>query len=846
MKFSAYLAANLTPEWRKQYINYKKLKQMIYYGYNERPIKNEDGNVEQVMEEYLVKFEGKFFALCSEELERVNDFFLEKISECKRKFKTLHIEVEGFLRNIGCLAEARRSRAESFLVNSTKKLREGKIVSAAVPRPSVAFSKETKTSLLVNRVKPLNKKLGMAFKRRLNKLRFNLSEFYLNLTFLQNYQTLNHTGFRKILKKYDKMMLSTNGIRTFLPQEIETAPFHTNKQVAFMIEEIENLTIALDFGNRSKAMNRLRVPPLAERQSHWSTFRFGTWFGMSTFLVAIITYQLLISSVNPFRGSSSDPFVLPVWRIFRGYLLFILAVTLLGLNIHIWRISGVNHVLIFELDPRNNLTSIQLMEVGFFLFTICASGFLGFLMMSVSDHPVGYQLIFPIGVTSFMLLYLINPLDFGCKSSRLWLLRILGRIIRAPFCYVKFADFWLADQLNSLVVALLDLQCGICFYATLGSRLAKIDTLTQSNNETITESLPDVCLEVSNGIRPVIACLPAWFRFAQCLRRYKNTKQKFPHLVNAGKYFTSFLVTTFSTLAVLHRGSSSQGPLFSVWIVSLVASTLYTYSWDLYMDWGLLRRNGPYKLLREETVYPSKYLYYLAMIANLVLRFAWTITVSVGELNLLDSDLLITILASFEVFRRFIWNLFRLENEHLNNCGQFRATRNISIKPLYKVNDDDVEDDYDDEDIVTSSSQKTKLRNRRSGVYAVSDTEMGNLTHCIGDNDDSSIKETCSQSPELVTDFNDSLIASMQWIETVLSNRPTDGLPIEEATPKAVRFSDSVDSETTISSGIQFDITSRRVRANKISKYSKRSSYSIISGFHNDEYSSADVKESNV
>ena len=32
--------------------------------------------------------------------------------------------------------------------------------------------------------------------------------------------------------------------------------------------------------------------------------------------------------------------------------------------------------------------------------------------------------------------------------------------------------------------------------------------------------------------------------------------------------------------------------------------------------------------------------------------------------------------------RRFIWNFFRLENEHLNNCGQFRAVRDISISPI--------------------------------------------------------------------------------------------------------------------------------------------------------------------
>lgn len=41
----------------------------------------------------------------------------------------------------------------------------------------------------------------------------------------------------------------------------------------------------------------------------------------------------------------------------------------------------------------------------------------------------------------------------------------------APFFQVGFADFWLADQLNSLVVALLDFQFLSCFYVTNGNWL---------------------------------------------------------------------------------------------------------------------------------------------------------------------------------------------------------------------------------------------------------------------------------------------------------------------------------------------------------------------------------------
>ena len=40
-----------------------------------------------------------------------------------------------------------------------------------------------------------------------------------------------------------------------------------------------------------------------------------------------------------------------------------------------------------------------------------------------------------------------------------------GRISLAPFFYVNFADFWLADQLNSLSVALLDVESFGCWVA---------------------------------------------------------------------------------------------------------------------------------------------------------------------------------------------------------------------------------------------------------------------------------------------------------------------------------------------------------------------------------------------
>lgn len=51
-----------------------------------------------------------------------------------------------------------------------------------------------------------------------------------------------------------------------------------------------------------------------------------------------------------------------------------------------------------------------------------------------------------------------------------------------------------------------------------------------------------------------------------------------------------------------------------------------------------------------------------------------------------------------------MWNYFRLENEHLNNCGKFRAVRDISIAPI---------DFSDSAQIVRMMDEELGVSNRR-------------------------------------------------------------------------------------------------------------------------------------
>ncbi|XP_030887674.1 uncharacterized protein KIAA1614 homolog [Leptonychotes weddellii] len=175
---------------------------------------------------------------------------------------------------------------------------------------------------------------------------------------------------------------------------------------------------------------------------------------------------------------------------------------------------------------------------------------------------------------------------------------------------------------------------------------------------------------------------------------------------------------------------------FYLWIVFCIISSCYTLIWDLKMDWGLFDKNaGENTFLREEIVYPQKAYYYCAIIEDVILRFAWTVQISITSMTLSphSGDIVATVFAPLEVFRRFVWNFFRLENEHLNNCGEFRAVRDISVAPLNADDQTLLEQMMDQDDGVRNRqknrpwkySQSISLRRPR---LASQGTQIGSRT----------------------------------------------------------------------------------------------------------------------
>jgi SPX domain protein involved in polyphosphate accumulation len=159
MKFTEHLSAHITPEWRKQYINYEEMKAMLYAAVEQAP--SAELVEPEILTRYFAKFDEQFFSYCDKELTKINTFYSEKLAEATRKYAGLKND-----------------------------LTDAQDVEYPGKKNSI------KNNILRKRNVPAKK---------IQELKLAFSEFYLSLILLQNYQNLNFTGFRKILKKHDKV-----------------------------------------------------------------------------------------------------------------------------------------------------------------------------------------------------------------------------------------------------------------------------------------------------------------------------------------------------------------------------------------------------------------------------------------------------------------------------------------------------------------------------------------------------------------------------------------------------------------------------------------------------------------
>ena len=189
-----------------------------------------------------------------------------------------------------------------------------------------------------------------------------------------------------------------------------------------------------------------------------------------------------------------------VTKLYRGPFLCIVLIFLLSINVRGWGTSGVNHKLIFELNPRNHSSHLDIMETAMLLAVMWVVSLLLFLFADFLNFPAFYSHFI---LMICYLVFFLNPTKTLKYGARQWMLRVILRCILAPLPFVVFADFWVADQFNSLAPALADFEYTVCFYR---------NNRTTLNNDWDLAIDPGICNEGGNWIRTLLITFPAFVR----------------------------------------------------------------------------------------------------------------------------------------------------------------------------------------------------------------------------------------------------------------------------------------------------------------------------------------------
>ncbi|KAI3795421.1 hypothetical protein L1987_38074 [Smallanthus sonchifolius] len=342
-----------------------------------------------------------------------------------------------------------------------------------------------------------------------------------------------------------------------------------------------------------------------------------------------------------------DLFLYEAFLYYNPLLLVTSAVWFWGANLWVFAQSNVNYSKIFDLD-QNHLTHKEIWKCATWMTIIVPTSMTSYLYL-YSHGEVSWAASQPVLLYTVVAIILIFPFDIFYLSSRFFLLRTLWRIV-FPFQAIAFADFFVADILTSMSKVFSDLERSAC-------RMVHRQVATIAWFEA-----DSVCGSHSVAI-PIVLVLPYIFRLFQCLRQYKDTKEK-TSLLNALKYSTAVPVIFLSALKYHVFPDNWINFYRPLWLLSSFLNSLYSFYWDITRDWDLSCFTRIFKFTKphlvSQLIYGQNWVYFWVIGSNLILRCTWTYKLSA---HLRHNHLTVFAITALEIFRRFQWAFFRVENE---------------------------------------------------------------------------------------------------------------------------------------------------------------------------------------
>ena len=638
MKFLEFLLQNQIKEWKDFYINYNLLKKIL------KPIQSL----------YKLKLRKNYLKEISEQ---------NKGDNFKNQLQNLDIEID-YLENKMDINKIHTSFCNQMIIETKKFL---------------FFYKES-LDKNVERLTEIKEQINYAKKTFCFPTYEKIFEIYLKVLYkefslLREFMELNFQAKNKILKKYKKFFkLLNNDINKNFPVfQIdvnldklfeETGVTEFEKIIDLHITKIKKYFNS-NYSNKYKdnTINYLKSEVSEKETSLLTCFYIGFLIGL------IILFSSIILCVH---YSYKDHFLLDlnykkIYPVYRMMFCLIFYFFVICLNIFIWKKNNFPYHLLFNFSNLNLFFNeiFTLMNKAVFMIVIMLLFYMYYLLNHLNLNP-SYLLFFsnnyiPLICMIFIIIYMFYDINFSSFINVFDLKSF------------EFKNVFYTNQLISLIGPMRGIFYTLCYYTFYTETFTYID---------------NYCTMEGNIFYLLITLYPITVRIYQCFNIIKidinNQESKIYQMFKIAKYFGYILIILFSFFYPISGYSIS---VLIIWSILYVVLSLFSIFCDLDIDFQLLKKNQ--NLLRKKLFY-NKNNYYFYMGTDIILRFVFIFTLCPEVILHFFNDFLHSVLTTIyilEIFRRFIWNLIRVEVKCIQISKKYILFNNIELP--FKRNEED-------------------------------------------------------------------------------------------------------------------------------------------------------------
>ena len=638
MKFLQFLLQNQIKDWKDFYINYNLLKKIM------KPIQNL----------YKLKLRKNYLKEISNE---------SKGDNFRGQLQNLDIEIDN-LENSLDINKIHTSFCNQMIIETKKFL---------------FFYKES-LDKNVERLTEVKEQINYAKKTFCFSTYQNFFEAYLKILYkefslLRDFMELNFQAKNKILKKYKKFfkLLNNDKNKNFPVFQIEvnldkifddSGVSDFEKIIDLQITKIKQYFNS-NFSNKYKenTINQLKDVMSGKNTSLLNCFSIGFSIGL------IILFSSIIFCVHySFKEYFlQDLHYQKIYPVYRMMICFIFYLFMISLNTFIWKNNNFPYHYLFSINNLNLFFSdiFVLINKATFMIVIMLLLYMYYLLNHLKLNP-SYLLIFPnhyIHLISFLIIFIYMFSDISLDFFK-------NVFDLKSF---EFKNVFYTSQLISLIGPLRGIFYTICYYTLYDETFKNID---------------NYCTMDGNILYLLITLYPIIIRIYQCINIIiidsNNLESKINQTFKIAKYIGYILIVFFS---FFYQYSGYSIVILIIWIILYIIVALFSIFCDLDVDFQLLKKNQ--KLLRKKLFF-NKNNYYFYMGADIILQFIFFFTLSPEViLHFFNNTLhtVLTIIYILEIFRRFIWNLIRVEVKCIQISKKYILFNNIELP--FKRNEDD-------------------------------------------------------------------------------------------------------------------------------------------------------------